>query len=348
MKQAKKEYQHIKKAERLEISILLKRGYSQNEIAKELGRSKSTISDEVKNNSVKGKYDPCKANQKAKTRRKNSKYQGMKVVKNIKLRDYVENKLTAGWSPEEISGRIGNIDNYLPYVSPKGVYKFVYSPYGRSLERYLRHKGKKKGQKYTKVTQLTNRIFIDQRPSIIGEKQRFGDWEGDFIVSGKKGKGVLLVLYERKSMYVIIRKIACRQNWIINYQLKAINNSNYLNSLTLDNDIAFKKHQELSKTINTPIYFCHPYHSWEKGGVENINKLIREYIPKSSDISKYSQEYIKKIESKLNNRPRKGLNYRTPLEVMLENNQFRLTKHFDTISLNLIKQKTAQVFGLRG
>ena len=339
MKQPKKEYQHIKKAERLEISILLKRGYSQNEIAKELGRSKSTISEEIRINSVKGKYDPHKANQKAKTRRKNSKYQGMKVVKNIKLRNYVEDKLGAGWSPEEISGRIDNIDNYLPYISPKGVYKFVYSPYGGKLEKYLRHKGRKRGKKYTKVTQLTDRIFIDQRPRIIEVKQRFGDWEGDFIVSGKKGKGVLLVLYERKSMYVIIRKIACRKNWIINYQLKAINNSNYLNSLTLDNDIAFKKHQELSKTINTPIYFCHPYHSWEKGGVENINKLIREYIPKGSDISKYSDKYIKSVETKLNNRPRKGLDYQTPLEVMIKNNQFRSTKYFNIINLNLIKQK---------
>jgi len=96
-----------------------------------------------------------------------------------------------------------------------------------------------------------------------------------------------------------------------------------INSLTLDNDIIFKKHKELSELLGRPIYFCHPYHSWEKGGVENINKLVRRYISKGSDISQYSDEDIQTIQDKLNNRPRKCLKYKTPCEVMVENNQFK-------------------------
>lgn len=96
-----------------------------------------------------------------------------------------------------------------------------------------------------------------------------------------------------------------------------------LNSLTLDNDISFRKHKELSAVLRSPIYFCHPYHSWEKGGVENMNKLIRRYIPKRTDISKLSDEFVKKIQDKFNHRPRKCLNFKTPDEVMMENGQFK-------------------------
>jgi len=96
-----------------------------------------------------------------------------------------------------------------------------------------------------------------------------------------------------------------------------------MNTLTLDNDIIFRKHKELSKLLGVPVYFCHPYHSWEKGGVENTNKLIRQYIPKGSDISQYTDAYIQMIQDKLNNRPRKCLKYKTPLEVMLQHSQLK-------------------------
>ena len=140
----KKNYEHIKKAERSEIAILLKRGYKLREIARTLKRSPGTLSEEIKNNSVRGIYDPHKANHKAYVKRKYSKYQGMKVASNSQLRDYVEEKIKEDWSPETISGRIKKIDQRLKYISPKGIYKFVYSPYGRILENYLPYQGKKK------------------------------------------------------------------------------------------------------------------------------------------------------------------------------------------------------------
>lgn len=327
-------YKHINSAERKETAFLLEKGYSVRAIVQIIGRGKSSIADEIRKNSVKGVYDPDKAQHKAYVRRKYSKYQGMKVVGSSQLRAYTEEKLKQDWSPEQIAGRLKEIDKNIKYASRGAIYKFVYSVYGRNLERYLRYKGRKRKKgKRLKVTQFKNRTFIDQRPEIISKKQRFGDWEGDFIVSGKSGKGMLIVLYERKAMYAIIKSIMTRKCDIVNQYIKEMTGGFVcFNSLTIDNDISFRKHEQLSELLEASVYFCHPYHSWEKGGVENINKFIRQYIPKGSDISKYSDDYIEEVETKLNNRPRKSLMYKTPLEVMMENNQFKTLDDFGIIT----------------
>jgi transposase, IS30 family len=333
-----KKYGHITKTERREIALLTEKKYSFRGIARMLERSPNTISKEINKNSVGGVYDPLKADHKSYVKRKYSKYQGMKVVGDIQLRTYVEEKIKEDWSPEEVAGRLQEIDGHIKYASRGAIYKFVYSVYGRLLEQHLRYNGKKKRSgKRQKVSQLKNRVFIDKRPKIIGKKQRYGDWEGDFIVSGKSGKGMLIVLYERKAMHVIIKKITFRSCAVVNRYIQEMTGGFVcFNSLTIDNDISFRKHEELSELLGAPVYFCHPYHSWEKGGVENINKLIRQYILKGSDISKYSDEYLKETETKLNNRPRKSLNYKTPLEVMLKNKQFKTLENFGIIN----KQKT--------
>jgi IS30 family transposase len=320
----KRKYKHIDKIERKEIALLLSKGYSFRDIGKALGRSPNSISREIRENSVLGSYYSEKANHKAYVKRKYSKYQGMKVVDNPALWGYIKEKIREDWSPEMISGRIRKIDNHLRSISPKGIYKFVFSVYGRNLERFLAYKGRKRKPKTArKVLGLKERMFIDQRPKIVDQRRRFGDWEGDFIVSGKEGKGVLLVFYERKSRYVLLKKLLSRKIEEVHRAIYEITGGVFMNTLTLDNDIVFRKHKELSEILETPIYFCHPYHSWEKGGVENTNKLIRRYIPKGGDISQYSNQYIRMIEDKLNNRPRKCLNYKTPNEVMKENRQFK-------------------------
>ncbi len=334
----RKKYHHLTKTERREIALLKEKKYSLRDIAKMLDRSPNTISWEAKLNSVRDRYEPDKADHKAYVRRKYSKYQGMKIVENRELRGYVEEKTRKDWSPEQIAGRLKEIDKDTKYVSYQAIYKFIYSVYGRTLEQYLRYRGKKtKRGKGRKVAQLENRVFIEKRPEIISKKQRFGDWEGDFLVSGKSGKGMLIVLYERKAMYVVIKRLMSRNCQVVNQYLKEMTGGFVcFNSLTVDNDISFRKHEQLSELLGAPVYFCHPYHSWEKGGVENINKLIRQYIPKGSDISKYSEGYLREIEAKLNNRPRRSLKYKTPLEIMLENNQFKTLKDFGIIT----KQKT--------
>ena len=335
-------YAHITKTERLEIAILSERGYSQRDISRALGRNVSTVSREVRYRKTKGRYDPEKANGKARVIRQNSKYQGMKIVGNMELRSYVEAKLSQDWSPEAISGRIKEVERELKYVSAKGIYKFITSAYGARYLRRLAYKGRKrKSVPPARAVKLKNRLFIDKRPKIVETRGRFGDWEGDFIVSGKNGSGALFVLHERKARYTIIRKMAAPSIAEVHRLLGEMTGGIIMNTLTLDNDILFRKHEEMSRVLDAPVYFCHPYHSWEKGGVENTNKLIRRYVPKRTDISKASDTYILEIETKLNTRPRKCLRFKTPLEVMRDNNQLKTFKTFDII--NPIKQKIPSV-----
>jgi Transposase and inactivated derivatives, IS30 family len=316
---------HITKADRSEIEILLARNYSSRKISLALGKAHDAVGYEIRNNSVNGIYNAQKAHRKAYARRKYSKYQGMKVREDKQLEEYVHEKLALDWSPEEISGRIKHIEKRIKYASASAIYKYVYSVHGRWLERFLRYKNKrKKGGNRSKVTGLKDRIFIQDRPKIIGKRRRFGDWEGDFIVSGKNGSGALLVLVERKTRYVIIRRLLSRDTTAVNAAiLEMTGGMLYVNSLTIDNDISFQKHKQLSKSLGAPVFFCQPYHSWEKGAVENMNKWIRQYAPKKTDISQLTDGYIEFVENRLNNRPRKCLKFRTPFEVMKRNKQFK-------------------------
>lgn len=321
----KRKYKHLSEQERVEITYLLSKNYSLRDIAKALGRGLGTISEEITRNKTKGAYDPRRAQIKTKNRRANSKYQGMKIRNDSELESYVRAKLRSDWSPEQIAGRLKKTDTHLTYASFRVIYKYVKSVWGVELRQCLRYQGKSKNkQKRASKEKLANRRFIDERPQITLERGRFGDWEGDFVVSGKEGKGILLVLYERRSRYVLIRKLMSQKTRVVNQAIRGmIQNLAALRSLTLDNDISFAKHEKLSEMIGIPIFFCHPYHSWEKGGVENTNLLIRQYVPKGADISRFNDERIKEIEVKLNTRPRKCLGFKTPLEVMLKNKQFK-------------------------
>lgn len=317
MKQSKQGWHHVTKEERKEIALYCEKGYNQADIAQMLRRSPSTISDELKRK-VRGFYDPLKANLKAYGKRKYSKYQGMKVVEHAELRAYVEEKLKLDWSPEQIAGRIHAVDTNIPHITTDGIYKFIRSCYGGPLIRFLRYKGKQyKKSEAADAAPLTGRTFIDQRPKSIEKRVRFGHWEADFIVSGKNGSGALLVFVERKSRYVLIFKLANRKVATINLVLgKLLGIQVVVKSLTIDNDICFRHHPQMSRIIGAPIFFCHPYHSWEKGSVENMNKWIRQYVKKGSDISTYSDEYLQFVEHRLNNRPRKCLRFRTPREAV--------------------------------
>lgn len=212
-----KQYGHITKTERLEIGILLKKGYSDSEIASVLGRNRSSIYRERTRNAVKGAYAPKKANHKAYVRRKYAKYQAMSIVEDMKLREYIETKLLEeDWSPEQIAGRLAQ-EAGLAKVSAPTIYKYIRSPYGRQLEyelQLVKQKRKSSKQKWQrKVTALEDRVFIDQRPEAANDRSQFGHWEGDFIVSGKQyGNTSLLVLHERVSRYTLIAKVEARMS----------------------------------------------------------------------------------------------------------------------------------------
>lgn len=300
------------------MSILKKKGYSLREIAGVLQRSISTLSDELHRNEVNGIYDARKANHKAYVRRRNSKYQGMHIVAENELREFVEDNLLDGQSPENIAGRLSEVEEILPGVSKDSIYRFIKSPYGRKIE-FMRSLGKKKGRRRKNNKSLEDRNFIDNRPTSIDERQEIGDTEGDFIVSGKNGKGILLVVVDRKIRVIFIEKIldVCIENVHLAF-LRIKKRFPEMRTMTIDNDILLRRHTELAVLLSIEIYFCNPYHSWEKGSVENANKYIRKYIPKGSNISRYSKKFILAVEEKLNRRFMKCLGFRSPAELLDE------------------------------
>ena len=284
-------------------------------IARIMKRSKSSISEELQR--VKGTYESQRAEQHRYRQQYHKTYEWMKVAAFPTLAAYVATKMKEDWSPEEIAGRIKYVDTDIPSATTPSIYKYIYSIYGRRLEQYLRYGKQTKRDEAHASSCITDRTFIDQRPKKVEKRRFFGDWEADFIVSGKNGSGYLAVFVERKTRYVVIRKIALKDTGTVFRLFQKILGGMFLvSTLTIDNDIVFRKHTELSKMIGAPVYFTHPYHSWEKGTVENMNKWIRQYVPKKSDISKLTDEYVQMIENKLNNRPRKCLLFKTPLEAM--------------------------------
>lgn len=273
----------------------------------------STISNEITRNSVKETYDPAKAQQKAYVRRHNASYRGKKIVKNIELRKFIEKNLLDGQSPEAISGRIKHHEKNLPNVSKNTIYEFLRSPYGKIIG--LKLKRKKYRKKRKKVTKLKDRVFIDKRPKIIEKRDRVGDLEADFIVSGRDCKGVLLVAVDRKlrvSFLEIIHQVTIDE--VHQYFLRIKKRFPEMRTLTIDNDLLFQMHKALEKLLNVKIYFCDPYSSWQKGTVENRNKIIRKFIPKGSDLKWYDANDIRAIENFLNDRFLNCLKYATPGE----------------------------------
>jgi IS30 family transposase len=234
-------------------------------------------------------------------------------MNNLELRIFIETNLLNGQSPGAISGRIEHYRKDLPNVGKDTIYRFLRSPHGKLIGMMLKTKKRPRGRK--KLRKLEDRRFIDQRPKIIENRGRTGDTEGDFIVSGRNGHGILLAVTDRKlriSYLEIIHHISIDE--VHQASLRIQKRFPEMKTLTLDNDILFRMHKTLEGLLRIKIYFCHPYHSWEKGSIENLNRYIRKYIPKGSDLSRYDNEYIKWLEIKCNERYMKCLKYATPEE----------------------------------
>lgn len=327
-----KNYSHFCLYERQRIERYLGNKKTLRFIAGKIDRSVSSISEEIRENSVNGVYDTQKAHQKASARRKNSKTQSMKVVSDPDLREFVETHIKDDQSPEGISGRIKNVEKGLPCASPKAIYKFVYSVYDRQIENHLYHNAVKKrsGPKRGKSVLIDGRITIDKRPKKVARRIEFGHYEGDFIESGKDGRGSLLVLVERKTRYPFIRYLENRNAATVNIAVAELLFGLPVESLTIDNNISFQKHKELSEILQTIIYFCHPQAPHEKATVENRNKAIRRYVKKRSDLSKYDLPYFAMVEEKLRTRFMECLNYKTPQETF----EIELKKQQKTLLLS--------------
>ena len=294
----------------------MRQGKSLRFIATKLGRSLSAVSDEIRVNSTNGIYDAKKAEAKARVRRQNSKLQCMKVAMDPVLKNFVTENILEDQSPEGISGRLREVEKGIQYASTKAIYKFVWSPHGRKIEKHLYSKSvhKKGGPKRDIPVSIDGRTMIDDRPKKVDSRREFGHYEGDFIESGKDGAGSLLVLVERKTRYPFLRYLEDRTTKNVNEALREMLGDSPIESLTIDNDISFQKHRELSKLIEAEIYFCHPQSPYEKGTIENRNKAIRRYVKKRCDLSKLPKEIFSFVEERLRNKYMKCLNFRTPRE----------------------------------
>lgn len=289
------------------------------DIARALGRSPNTISAELQRNKVNKQYVPKKAQHKAYVRRQGAKYQGMKIVAHKELRTFVEEKLLEGRSPESIAGRVTKRLQHLPSISADSIRRFLKSVYGRQIESKRNEllKKQKRRQKRRRTKKLTDRTFIEKRPKIIEKRGRVGDTEADFIVSGKSGKGYLLTVVDRKTRRSFIEKVLPVTIEAMEQAFMKINERfPEMRTVTTDNDLLFANHKRLEQLLTVKLYFCHPYHSWEKGAIENVNGEIRKDIPKGSDISKYSSSFLKKLETKLNDRYMTCLDFFTPQEML--------------------------------
>lgn len=302
-----------------------KKKYSYADIAKALGRAPNAIWYEYNKNKTNGKYDPVKARHKAYAKRKYSKFQGKKIVDNTQLQDFVEKSLYDDQSPASISKRIKKHEKQLPSISKDSIYRYIKSVHGRKIEHHRNKIKKRSWHSRRKISEkLKDRKFIDQRPKIIGKRQRIGDAEADFLVSGKSGKGIILNVSDRKSRAPFLERILNpTQDNVTKAFLKIKKRFPELKTITTDNDLLLSHHKKLEEILEVKIYFCHPYHSWEKGTVENINGCIRKYIPKGSDISKYSKKSLRAIEEKLQRKFMECLGHLTPLEVISKSRKIK-------------------------
>jgi transposase, IS30 family len=318
-------HHHFTSAERLEISILLKKEYSHRDIARELGCSQSSVSREIRRNSVRSRYDPRQAKVKARIRRRYSKYQGMKVRERPDLQMFIIRKMKEGWTPDEIAGHLKTHTGTLPYISAKGIYKWLYSLHGQKYCPLLcsRQLKPKKRRPKAERSMIPNRRGIEERPEEANNRTAYGHAETDTAVSGKRHDSTyaLAVLHERKARYVRLRKIANMKPTTMTRALKRMMKNVKLSTLTYDNGIENRDHERVAVALKVKTFFCNPYHSWEKGGVENTIGRIRRYIPKGANLADYSDEDIATIEHWLNHTPRKCLNWKTPHEIMTENHR---------------------------
>lgn len=307
-------YTQLTKMERYQIQSFLKAGYTQKAIAQELGCHPGTISRELGRNTGLRGYRPQQAQRLASERKQHT----FRRITEITWQR-VELLLREEWSPEQVSGWLAN--SGVQSVSPEWIYQYILTDKkaGGDLHAYLRcqKKRKKRYGSLDKRGQLKNRVSIDERPAIVDERKRVGDWEMDLII-GRLGGAVLMTAVERKTRFTVIalalNKTAEAVKDAILGALSPL--AAQVETLTYDNGKEFALHEVIAEQLNAAGYFAHPYHSWERGLNENTNGLIRQYAPKGSSFDDMTSESIQNIMDKLNNRPRKCLDFKTPKQVL--------------------------------
>lgn len=309
-------YYHLTREQRYAIYLGLQRKDSRSAIARQIGVSPSTVSREVSRNSTKsGKYVWNKADNMAVSRARRMPG-NRRTSETLRWR---VGQLIADeqWSPRQISGWIKKEEG--TSISHETIYKMIRSDKTGKLAKNCRHKMKyhrrKSISRETKATNIKNRISIHERPAEADGK-RFGDWEMDLIVDSNGN--AILTMIERSTNFLLMAKLRegkksmplAKTVWRLLLPYKGEN----LKTITTDNGSEFAAHEWITEKLGVPVFFTDAYSSWQKGGVENTNKLVRQYIPKGMDISEVTDRRIASIQAKINRRPREKLNFSTPKE----------------------------------
>ena len=311
-------YSQLTEGERYQIYALLKEGLTQKAIAKNLKRSSSTISRELNRNRGRRGYRPKQANNMALERRKTAE---KKIKLTAEVQDWIRQLIRQDLSPEQVVDYLA-VQRGLR-LHHETVYQFIYrdKAEGGDLHRHLRIANKpyrKRYGKHDRRGQILNRTSIDERPEVVDQKTRIGDWEGDTVI-GKNHKGVLLTLVERKTLYTIIVPLKSKSaDGLTQAAIAALKPmKDQVHTLTFDNGKEFAGHETIAKALDAQVYFAHPYASWERGINENTNGLVRQYFPKGMDLSDVRFEQAQQVMDRLNNRPRKTRGGKTPNELFL-------------------------------
>lgn len=250
---------------------------------------------------------------------------GRKIALNSILRQFIEEKLLDDQSPEEISKRLKRVEKELPYVSATAMRRYIKSPYGRKIEARRAKIFRKKRNRVGHRKKIEGKRMIAQRPKKISKRWGLGHAEGDFIVSGKSGQGMILGLRDRKVRKNFLERILpVSVRGIERALIRIKKRFPELQTITFDNDILLLEHKRLEKKLGIKIYFCDPHAPWQKPSIENLNKKLRRYIPKSSDISKYTKRYVANLEAKMNRHFMDCLGSLTPDEAYAREQKKRL------------------------
>lgn len=318
----RRHHTHLTLEDREQIFLLKVRGYSLRAIARELGKDHSTIVRELKRHRFRGlpsHYHPYRAWDEA--LRKKRRAARRPLLKHPLIQDYATEKLKEGWSPEQIAGRLGQ-DHPGCSISHETIYHWIYCK-AKTLIPFLarRHKRrrKKSSPRRPRSLPIPYRIGLEARPEEANKRLELGHWEADSMVS-RASRTAFHVLVERKTRLVKITRIPANNSmWVREAILARLGPQppEARRSITYDNGPENHEHYFVNEALETHSFFCAPYHSWEKGTVENTIGLVRRFVPKKSNLQLISSWDLKHLENLLNNRPRKCLNFKTPREVYL-------------------------------
>lgn len=313
-------YSQLTLEERCRLRGLMEMELPKTEIARRLGRHRSTIDRELARNSNVNGYRPDTADRRAWARR----FRGSRIERSTRLSAHIEDRLAMGWSPEQIAGRM-ELEEVEHSVCAESIYRHIFSPAGRreGLPKYLPQRKSRRGRRARngkREPSIPNRTSISQRPESVEDRAEFGHWEGD-LVHFTRQRDILLTLHERSTRLTLVHRLQSKDagdtaNAIIT-ELRGLPGE-ARKTITHDNGGEFARHAKVEDALAMPAYFCDPHSPWQRGGVENSNGRVRVELPRKTDLSAYSDADIDDIAWIMNSTPRKCLGFQTPIEAFAQ------------------------------